>query len=144
MSADLAKKQADCKPTFVNFILLHGILMVLSWGFFLQWGAFIARYFRHKDPTWFHLHRFFQVSCCSQMLHKFCSAIVEFCTLGLNCTVSFFDLVILPSFILKVWSHLTSLARFIKTTCFCLALCLWKMGYNPFCPLFRLSSLTQC
>ena len=62
MSADLARKDADCKPTFVNFILLHGVLMALSWGFFLQWGAFIARYFRHKDPLWFKLHRFFQVS----------------------------------------------------------------------------------
>ena len=87
MSADQAKKQADCKPTFVNFILLHGILMVLSWGFFLQWGAFIARYFRHKDPTWFHLHRFFQVSCCNQMVQNFCSIIVEFSSLGLNCAV---------------------------------------------------------
>ncbi len=70
-SADLAPRHADCRPTFVNFILLHGVLMALSWGLFLQWGAFIARYFRHKDPTWFALHRVFQVGLRPLLSHTF-------------------------------------------------------------------------
>ena len=43
MSADLARKQADCKPTFVNFILLHGIFMVLSLGILLAVGSFYCQ-----------------------------------------------------------------------------------------------------
>ena len=37
--------------------MLHGIFMFLGWGIFLQCGAFIARYFRHRDPWWFKMHR---------------------------------------------------------------------------------------
>lgn len=46
---------------FFNMLALHGIFMVLGWGFCLQTGAFIARYFRHRDPFWFKMHRAFQI-----------------------------------------------------------------------------------
>ena len=61
-TVDSAPSGGQCNPVFINMIMLHGILMVLSWGILLQWGAFIARYFRHKDPLWFKLHRAIQVS----------------------------------------------------------------------------------
>ncbi len=61
-TVDLAPSGGQCKPVFINMIMLHGIFMVLSWGILLQWGAFIARYLRHKDPLWFKLHRAIQVS----------------------------------------------------------------------------------
>ena len=60
-TADSAPQHADCKPTFFNLVVLHGVLMALGWGLFIQWGAFIARYVSHNDPLWFHLHRLFQV-----------------------------------------------------------------------------------
>lgn len=37
--------------------MLHGMFMFIAWGLCLQSGAFIARYFRHKDPFWFKFHR---------------------------------------------------------------------------------------
>jgi hypothetical protein len=60
--ADKAPLSADCNPTFFSHIMLHGIFMVLAWGFFLPWGAFIARHMKHREPLWFHLHRLFQVT----------------------------------------------------------------------------------
>ena len=55
----------SCQKPFggtLNLIMLHGVLMVIGWGILLQAGAFIARYFRHKNPLWFHLHRICQIS----------------------------------------------------------------------------------
>ena len=63
-TADMALKDADCSPAFINLILIHGILMAAGWGFCLPWGVFIARYLKHWDPLWFQLHKFFQV--CKQ------------------------------------------------------------------------------
>lgn len=40
---------------------LHAILMIISWGFLLPAGAVIAKFFKHKDPLWFHAHRVIQV-----------------------------------------------------------------------------------
>ena len=50
-----------CPNHFFTIPMMHGILMFLGWGVFLQLGAFIARYLRFKAPLWFHLHRIFQV-----------------------------------------------------------------------------------
>ncbi|XP_064635116.1 uncharacterized protein LOC135492529 [Lineus longissimus] len=63
--ADKAEISSDCRTygkSFVNLILLHGILMTLGWGFFLQIGALFARYLREKAPLWYHLHKFCQVT----------------------------------------------------------------------------------
>ncbi|XP_064603060.1 uncharacterized protein LOC135468627 [Liolophura sinensis] len=48
-------------------IMVHGILMTIGWGVFLQWGAFVARYARHRNPFWFYFHTTVQISglCCS-------------------------------------------------------------------------------
>ena len=51
-----------CPNHFFSIPMMHGILMFLGWGVFLQAGAFIARYLRFKAPLWFHLHRIFQVT----------------------------------------------------------------------------------
>ena len=61
--ADDAPVTSDsaCQGTYFSLIILHGALMALGWGFFLPWGAFIARYARHNDPLWFNLHKLFQV-----------------------------------------------------------------------------------
>lgn len=59
-----ADHSQTCKKPFsgtLNLIMLHGVFMVVGWGILLQMGAFIARYFRKHDPTWFHLHRVCQV-----------------------------------------------------------------------------------
>lgn len=40
--------------------MLHGIFMFLGWGVCLQGGAFVARYFRDRDPWWFKFHRMVQ------------------------------------------------------------------------------------
>ncbi|CAD5115323.1 unnamed protein product [Dimorphilus gyrociliatus] len=51
----------SCNQPFFNLIALHGIFMFIGWGVCLQAGAFIARYFRHKDPLWFKIHRILQI-----------------------------------------------------------------------------------
>ncbi|KAK3711397.1 hypothetical protein QZH41_013506, partial [Actinostola sp. cb2023] len=51
-----------CDGGNFTLIMLHGIFMFIGWGVLLQLGAFIARYFRHKDPWWFKMHRGLQVS----------------------------------------------------------------------------------
>ncbi|KAK9121942.1 hypothetical protein Syun_019559 [Stephania yunnanensis] len=38
----------------------HGILGIISWGLILPVGAMAPRYFKHKDPLWFHFHVCFQ------------------------------------------------------------------------------------
>ena len=42
--------------------------MFIGWGVLLQAGAFIARYFRHKDPWWFKMHRGLQVNYKKQKI----------------------------------------------------------------------------
>ena len=59
--ADDNESAGGCGSADFNLIALHGLLMFLGWGAFLQAGAFIARYFRHKDPWWFKMHRAIQV-----------------------------------------------------------------------------------
>ncbi|XP_060068247.1 uncharacterized protein LOC132548400 [Ylistrum balloti] len=51
-----------CAKNFANWILLHGIFMMLGWGCLLIWGAIIARYFNGKGKVWFIFHVSFQVS----------------------------------------------------------------------------------
>ncbi|KAI6650891.1 Cytochrome b561 and DOMON domain-containing protein [Oopsacas minuta] len=51
-----------CPNHFFSISMMHGLLMFLGWGVFLQLGAFIARYLRFRAPLWFHLHRIFQVT----------------------------------------------------------------------------------
>ena len=60
---DVDKNEAGSKCGVMDFnlIMLHGIFMFIGWGVLLQGGAFVARYFRHKDPWWFKMHRALQV-----------------------------------------------------------------------------------
>lgn len=51
-----------CSSKYWSLIHFHGLFMFLGWGLFLVAGVFIARFFKHKDPLWFHLHRIFQVT----------------------------------------------------------------------------------
>ncbi|XP_046573774.1 uncharacterized protein LOC124281823 isoform X2 [Haliotis rubra] len=59
-------EEVACSINFVNLITIHGVLMVIGWGVFLQWGAFVARYMKFKSGLWFYVHVFFQVFglCC--------------------------------------------------------------------------------
>ena len=58
----IENEDIGCPNHFFSILMMHGILMFLGWGVFLQAGAFIARYLRFKDPLWFHLHRFCQIT----------------------------------------------------------------------------------
>lgn len=60
LSADQSEA-SSCSPQFLNMIMLHGMLMVIGWAFFLQWGAFMKRYLRSEKPTWFYVHVSFQL-----------------------------------------------------------------------------------
>jgi hypothetical protein len=44
---------------------VHGALMAISWGFLVPAAIVIARFFKHKDPLWFQLHRAMQ---CTALL----------------------------------------------------------------------------
>lgn len=61
---DNTPSAGGCGSADFNLIALHGIFMFLGWGVLLQLGAFIARYFRHRQPEgwWFKMHKIFQVS----------------------------------------------------------------------------------
>jgi hypothetical protein len=50
-----------CSSKYWSLIHFHGLFMFLSWGLLLVTGVFVARFLKHKDPLWFHLHRIFQV-----------------------------------------------------------------------------------
>ena len=39
----------------------HGALMVVSWGFLIPLGAIMAKFYKHRSPIWFHLHRGIQM-----------------------------------------------------------------------------------
>ena len=58
----MENEDLGCPNHFFSISMMHGILMFLGWGVFLQAGAFIARYLRFRDPLWFHLHRFCQIT----------------------------------------------------------------------------------
>ncbi|XP_058949636.2 uncharacterized protein [Pocillopora verrucosa] len=60
--ADKNPSAGGCGSSDFNLVALHGIFMFIGWGVLLQAGAFIARYFRHKDPWWFKMHRGLQVT----------------------------------------------------------------------------------
>eukprot|EP01135_Chromosphaera_perkinsii_P007995 Nk52_evm67s1073 gene=Nk52_evmTU67s1073 len=49
-------------PNWFSYGMLHGLFMAISWGMLLPVGVVIARYFKHKDPLWFQLHRIIQLS----------------------------------------------------------------------------------
>lgn len=38
----------------------HGALMFVSWGFLIPLGAITAKFYKHRSPIWFHLHRVIQ------------------------------------------------------------------------------------
>ena len=44
-----------------GWVVAHGTLMVTSWGLLLPMGVLIAHFLRHRDPTWFVIHRGIQV-----------------------------------------------------------------------------------
>ena len=50
-----------CSSKYWSLIHFHALFMFMGWGLLLVAGVFVARYFRNKDPLWFHLHRVFQV-----------------------------------------------------------------------------------
>nr|GMD27845.1 cytochrome B561 and DOMON domain-containing protein At3g61750-like [Ipomoea batatas]GMD28894.1 cytochrome B561 and DOMON domain-containing protein At3g61750-like [Ipomoea batatas] len=42
--------------------MIHGVVGILGWGFFLPCGAMVARYLKHHNPLWFYLHICCQVT----------------------------------------------------------------------------------
>ena len=36
-------------------------MMFVSWGFLIPTGAILAKFYKHRSPIWFHLHRGVQV-----------------------------------------------------------------------------------
>jgi hypothetical protein len=46
---------------YENRVNAHGALMLVSWGLLIPAGAVLARFFKHREPLWFHLHRSVQV-----------------------------------------------------------------------------------
>ncbi|XP_064602897.1 uncharacterized protein LOC135468528 [Liolophura sinensis] len=54
--ADKSPTLDTCNRLFINHIAVHGILMFLGWGVFLQLGAFVAMYCRGSSSTWFRFH----------------------------------------------------------------------------------------
>ncbi|PIA34703.1 hypothetical protein AQUCO_03700172v1 [Aquilegia coerulea] len=51
----------------------HGILAMVAWALLLPAGAIVARYFRHHEPLWYHLHIYFQ---CAGSIIGFVAVVV--------------------------------------------------------------------
>lgn len=60
--------EVACSINFINMITVHGVLMVIGWAVFLQWGAFVARYMKFKSGLWFYVHVFFQVGVYNKLI----------------------------------------------------------------------------
>lgn len=54
---------------------IHGILMLVSWGFLLPAGAVIAKFYKNRDPWWFRLHLVCQIGGISLALASFILAL---------------------------------------------------------------------
>ena len=44
-----------------KFKLTHGTLMLVGWGVLLPAGVLGAHFLRHRDPFWYHLHKYTQM-----------------------------------------------------------------------------------
>lgn len=66
------------RATFARQGRTHGILMMIGWGFLLPAGAILARFGKHRDPLWFHLHRVIQTVGLILALSGFIYALVRF------------------------------------------------------------------
>lgn len=61
MMGDFPFVQAETGTTsFSKAAQAHGSLMMISWGLLLPSGAIIARFYKHKGPLWFKIHRICQ------------------------------------------------------------------------------------
>lgn len=63
-SADNAPSGDKCGgplKTFFNLIMLHAVCMLLGWAVLVPIGMFSSRFFRHKDPGWFRVHKTVQL-----------------------------------------------------------------------------------
>ena len=54
---------------------IHGVLMLVSWGFLLPAGAVIAKFYQNRDPWWFRLHLVCQIGGISLALASFILAL---------------------------------------------------------------------
>jgi hypothetical protein len=61
-----------------QLVLLHGSLMMSSWGVILPMGVLTAHFLRHRDPTWFKAHRIMQIFGLVCALGGFIIAITQF------------------------------------------------------------------
>ena len=59
-------------------VVAHGSLMVTSWGLLLPMGVLIAHFLRHRDPTWFVIHRGIQFCGICFALSGFIIAVTQF------------------------------------------------------------------
>ena len=70
--AQAARNSPDpgkCDGTSLNFIALHSLFMIISWGILIQVGAFVARYLKHKGNIWYNAHRILVVSISTGLIH---------------------------------------------------------------------------
>mmetsp|Transcript_11713 Transcript_11713/g.21339 ORF Transcript_11713/g.21339 Transcript_11713/m.21339 type:complete len:342 (+) Transcript_11713:52-1077(+) len=63
-----------------GFVVAHGTLMMLSWGFLLPLGVISARFLKHRQPKgyWFKLHRAIQCTGLLLAVAGFLIAITQF------------------------------------------------------------------
>ena len=61
-----------------QLVLAHGSLMLVSWGVLLPSGVLMAHFLRHRNPTWFLLHRAVQSVGLLCALGGFIIALTQF------------------------------------------------------------------
>jgi len=56
-----APKVISTSGSLIRQITVHGVLVIIGWGFFLPTGAIIAKFGKHRpDAVWFKIHRVVQ------------------------------------------------------------------------------------
>ncbi|XP_019188546.1 PREDICTED: cytochrome b561 and DOMON domain-containing protein At3g61750-like [Ipomoea nil] len=59
---DFSTSKAAASASIKRMKMIHGIVGILGWGFFLPCGAMVARYLKNHNPLWFYLHICCQVT----------------------------------------------------------------------------------
>jgi hypothetical protein len=73
-----ASKNAGAGGAAQNYVIAHGSLMIVSWGLLLPAGVIIAHFLRHRDPTWFLIHRALQYFGIICAVSGFIIAVTQF------------------------------------------------------------------
>eukprot|EP00735_Rhodelphis_limneticus_P005199 TRINITY_DN1695_c0_g1::TRINITY_DN1695_c0_g1_i1::g.17635::m.17635 TRINITY_DN1695_c0_g1::TRINITY_DN1695_c0_g1_i1::g.17635 ORF type:complete len:767 (+),score=229.69,sp/Q9M363/B561I_ARATH/27.15/4e-27,DOMON/PF03351.12/8.1e-14,DOMON/PF03351.12/4.2e-14,DOMON/PF03351.12/3.5e-14,Cytochrom_B561/PF03188.11/0.00022,DUF568/PF04526.8/0.28,DUF568/PF04526.8/37,DUF568/PF04526.8/76,DUF568/PF04526.8/6.6e+03,SdpI/PF13630.1/6.2e+02,SdpI/PF13630.1/0.027,ABC2_membrane_4/PF12730.2/6.1 TRINITY_DN1695_c0_g1_i1:150-2450( len=76
-SINFSTGESKSEGVIIAWQVAHGIMMVIGWAILVPWGIILARFYKHKDPWWFKMHRNVQYSAMLIVLAAFILGLVE-------------------------------------------------------------------